>query len=226
VIIVMDIHQVIGERELDFEDTYRDVYVPAVSSTNDARLLLFGWLPHGGGEGYEAVTLTGVRGINAWDEFSERLRYGDLAEWATAVDAMRYGLDTTLHDVAEWSPLAELDLDLVPATAREERVPVLLRLDSIAPTGTLAELDDALGTAAANSDASLLELVGGWSSCFGDMAGDAVHVLYRVVDREALSKALEDQDSNAAWRGSLAASIGQAAERTRLLRAARWSPLA
>jgi hypothetical protein len=226
VIIVMDIHQVIGERELDFEDTYRDVYMPAVAATNDARLLLFGWLPHGGGEGYEAVTLTGVRGIDAWDAFSERLRYGDLAEWATAVDAMRYGLDTTLHDVAKWSPLAELDLDLVPATAREERAPVLLRLDSIVPDGALAELDDALGKAAANSGPSLLELVGGWSSCFGDMAGDALHVLYRVVDREALAKALEDQDSNAAWRGSLAASIGQAAERTRLLRAARWSPLA
>lgn len=224
-IIVMDVHQVIGERELDFEDTYRDVYLPEVGSAGDARLLWFGWSPHGGGEGYEAVTLTAYRDIEAWDGYSERLRYGDLAERATDVDAMRYTLHTSVHVPADWSPLASLDLAGVP-TAVQEHDPVLMRLDSIEPNGSLDDLQAALAKAAADHDGRLLELVGSWSSCFGDAAGDAVHVLYRVADRNELAAALGHQDASSTWPGSLASAIDRPATRTRLLRMVRWSPLA
>jgi hypothetical protein len=57
------------------------------------------------------------------------------------------------------------------------------------------------------------------------MAGDAVHVLYRVHDRGKLADALDSQDANATWPGSLAAAAGMSASRTRLVRTARWSPL-
>ena len=127
-IIALDIHQVIGRRELDFEDSYRDDYVGAVATDPHARLLWFGWLPHGAGQGYEAVTVTGFDDIEAWDRLVERTRYGDLAEWATEIDAMRYHSVTTVSVTAPWSPLDSLKLADVPVGrhAADIKAPVLI----------------------------------------------------------------------------------------------------
>src|SRR6476659_3932329 len=156
VIISLDIHQVIGEQELAFEDTYRDVYVAALGENPDARLLWFGWLPHGAGQGYEAVTITAATDIAAWERLVERSRYGDLGEWATTVDAMRYSLDSSIHVTSPWSPLERLALSDVPTTI-DDREPTVLRLDTFAPID-LAQASDQLGRAHASADESLLAL--------------------------------------------------------------------
>jgi hypothetical protein len=224
VIIVQDIHQVIGERELDFEDAHRDVFVTEVAASG-GRVLWFGWLPHGGGEGYEAVSITAFADLPTWDTWSERLRYGDLAEWATGVDAMRYTLVTSLHTVADWSWLSSLSLESVPATVEDGHSPVLFRLDSIETSSGIASTVSALHSASTAASTELLEPVACWSSLFGDVAGQSVHMLYRVGSRERLADALDDQDAQHVWLGSIVAAAGLTALRTRLLRTVRWSPL-
>jgi len=90
-ILVQDIHQVIARREVDFETAYRET-APRLN-TDDASFLWFAWAPHGGGEGYEAVTLASFGDPDALARHQERMRYGDLGEWWASVEAMRY----TLH---------------------------------------------------------------------------------------------------------------------------------
>jgi hypothetical protein len=79
-LIVQDIHQVIGRRELDFESLYRSNIEPSLKSDSGMSLPFFAWCPHGSGEGYEAVTLTALADGEALDRYQERIRFGDLGE--------------------------------------------------------------------------------------------------------------------------------------------------
>jgi hypothetical protein len=225
VIIALDIHQVIGRRELDFEDSYRDNYLGAVADDQHARLLWFGWLPHGAGQGYEAITVTGFDDIEAWDRLVERTRYGDLADWASEIDAMRYHSEGTLHVTAPWSPLDSLKLADVPVEIGD-REPTTLRLDTFVPTGGAAA-DEKLRAAFGESDSSLIALEGCWRDAFGDLGRGDISLLYRVRDEARLREALDEQQPGARWPGSLVAATGldDLPSRTRLVRTARWSPL-
>ena len=223
-IIIQEVHQVIGKQELLFEDSYRDVYLPKVGEDPATRLLLFGWAPHGAGQGYEAVTITAAADFAAWDRHVERTRYGDLGEWATSVDAMRYELTVSLSVTEPWSPLAGKNLNDITSSA-VDRDPVVFRLDTIAPVDPTAASKKLEG-ASAGADTSLLQLAGVWSSALGELDGGALSALYHVASLERLHDVLDAQDPQLVWPGSLihAAQLDDAPMRTRLLRTARWSP--
>jgi hypothetical protein len=224
-IILLEIHQVIGERELDFEDTYHDRFLGSPIDTA-TRLMWFAWSPHGGGEGYEAVTVMGFDGLEAWDAFVERTRYGDLSGWATEVDSMRYFVHASLHQVPEWSPTSVRELSSV-TVAPEEHPPSLLRLDSVRfGAGSEKEAQRVCEAASTTTD-TLLELVGCWSNLLGSVDGAVTHFLLKVRNSEMLSEQLANQDPLSRWSGSPSTlgSVQRSSVRSRLLRTVRWSPL-
>ena len=66
-LFVHDVHAVMGERELEFEDALRDAYAATVAD-DDTRLLWYFNSTHGAGEAYKVVTITARprrRGVGA-----------------------------------------------------------------------------------------------------------------------------------------------------------------
>jgi hypothetical protein len=223
-LLIQDIHQVIGRSEVPFEESYRDELVPALAENGDASLVFFGWLPHGGGEGYEAVTLTAVTDVDALDRHQERLRRGDLTSWWTSVEAKRYTLTSSLQLTSD-EGAAALRPSTGPAVAGAGG---LFRLDSGVAAGDAAAVAGAItAQLGPGSDADACRLVACWSPFFGALAGSTVHVLYRITDHVRLAEALEADAATHRWSGTAdpAHFAGGGPQRHRLVRAAGWSPL-
>lgn len=223
-LLIQEFHQVAGRSEIPYEEAYRDELLPAL--TDGVRLLLFGWLPHGGGQGYEAVVLLGAQDVAAVDRYQDRLQRGDLASWWTAREAQRYACTSTLHVPAPGTPLAKVDLAAVP-TSVEEHGPRMLRLDVVdvrrPAHASAVDLVDSLDPEA--NDAAC-RLWGAWSSCFGDLEKPEVSLLYRIDDNARLEELFARDDPFDRWEG--VADPGRLAEgggrRCRLVRTASWSP--
>jgi len=223
-LLIQEFHQVAGRSEIPFEEAYRDELVPALK--DDVRLLLFGWLPHGGGQGYEAMVLLGAKDVAAVDRYQDRLQRGDLAPWWSAREAQRYACTSTLH-VAAATPLSQVDLDRVP-TSVEDHGPRMLRLDVVRvsrPARTSA--DELALSLAPEASGAACRLWGAWSSYFGDLDESAVSLLYRIDDIARLEELFARDDPFDRWEG--VADPGRltdgAERRCRLLRTATWSPL-
>lgn len=209
--MVQDIHQVIARREIEFETTYKEQ--AAQLNDDDCRLLMFAWAPHGGGEGYEAVTLMSFSGSAALGRHQERIRYGDLGQWWTSTESMRYGLHSSTH-VLESPPLE---------TKESDSEPRLFRLDRLALRVPLIELRNELPTGAAPvTDDGVLDVLGWWTPFFGDLEEPSLTVLNRVRSDDAFLEAFRHLDRP--WTGSLEPS-GAVREEARLLRSVPWSPV-
>ena len=62
-----EVHTVAGKHEDEFEAAFRDGWMPAVATDDDARLLYFLRLAHGTGRAYHTVTITGLRDGAAYE---------------------------------------------------------------------------------------------------------------------------------------------------------------
>ena len=124
-LLLHEVHRVAGAKEDAFDDAYRDHYLPALAKSDGSRLLWYLRLSHGSGQAYTIVSITGCRDATAWEELSERVRVGDLAEWSSEVDAMRHAHEGKIVRPVPWSPLQEIDLS---TRARERRDPQELAL--------------------------------------------------------------------------------------------------
>ena len=133
-LFVHDVHAVMGERELEFEDSVRGEYAPLVATDDDSRLLWYLNSTHGAGEAYKVVTLTAVRDGAAWERLVERLRRGDLSAWNSRAEAMRYGLQSTLLVALPSSPLVDVELATVPTEPQNHGLAVY-REDTLDGTG-------------------------------------------------------------------------------------------
>jgi hypothetical protein len=209
-ILVQDIHQVIARREIDFETAYRET-APRLNA-DDASFLLFGWAPHGGGEGYEAVTLTTCANEDALERYQERMRYGDLGEWWASVEAMRYALHSSTH-VLEWDA----------ATVNEgDHEPALYRLDQLSVSVPLAQAREHVSHALRDSpQAGILDPRAWWTPLLGDLDRPSVTILNRIRSDEAFLEAFADPAKP--WDGGIDGEFVVRRD-TRLLRTARWSP--
>ena len=96
-LLIEDIHIVIGRDEIPFDDTYRSELAPRIAEAPGTRLAGFFWAPHGGGEGYEAVTLTAVTDTPALERHQERLATGDLAELWGSLEAKQRSIVSSLN---------------------------------------------------------------------------------------------------------------------------------
>jgi hypothetical protein len=214
-----EVHAAIGEREIDLDEAIRDVYAPAIAD-DDTRLLWYLYSTHGAGDAYFSVTVTALRDGAAWERLSRRLRYGDLADWCTQVDAMTYSSHGTLMVGTDWSPTADLDIDSVPVSGVEHAVQVF-REDTIEGDG----IEDAVEGPIGDPDPdAVLTCIAGFRPALA--TGGSLTVLYRVADRSALESALDTDVGWGDWSGSLTPSLpAHAHGSSRLLRNVPWSPL-
>jgi hypothetical protein len=218
-LIVQDIHQVIGRRELDFESLYRANIEPSLKSDSGMSLPFFAWCPHGSGEGYEAVTLTALADGEALDRYQERIRFGDLGEIWTQSESMRYSLHSSVHLLqdgeAGWqervspqgsdTPLYRLDVLELSAPAR-----------SVA-----AELNKMVAQA---DDSQVLSPLCWWSPFFGDAHERSVAVLSRVTSDAALKTVFSPEHAAQPWGRAAEDIISHVVTRSRrrLLRSPAW----
>jgi hypothetical protein len=209
-IVVQDIHQVIARREVDFEAAYRET-LPKLS-VDGANFLWFAWAPHGGGEGYEAVTLSSFSDADVLERHQERVRFGDLGEWWASVEAMRYSLHSTAH-------VLESD---APELVEGDRDPMLYRLDQLTVSVPLAQVREHVVVALHDRpDDGILDVMAWWTPLLGDLDRPSVTVLNRIRSDEAFLEAFAEPTKP--WDGGVQGDFVVRRD-TRLLRTARWSP--
>jgi hypothetical protein len=209
-ILVQDIHQVIARREVDFENAYRET-VPRLDA-DDASFLWFGWAPHGGGEGYEAVTLSLFADSYALDRHQERMRFGDLGEWWASVEAMRYTLHSSAHVLES----------ATPTVSESDHEPGLYRLDQLTISVPLQQAREVVGDALCDrQDDGILDVMAWWTPLLGDLDRSPITVLNRIRSDDALLQAFADPTTP--WEGGIDGDFVVRRD-TRLLRTSRWSP--
>jgi hypothetical protein len=216
-LFVHDVHAVMGERELEFEDALRDEYAAAVAD-DDARLLWYLNSTHGAGEAYKVVTFTAVRDGSVWERLVERLRRGDLSAWAGRAEAMRYGLTSSLLVAAPWSPLADLELDSVPIEPQNHALGVY-REDTLHGPG----VDAVKGPGDQSDDDAVMTCVAAFRPAL-DATG-ALRILYRLADQQGWSAAFGTDAGWEDWPGSLTPTLPDGVRgSSRILRTSSWSP--
>jgi hypothetical protein len=217
VLLIQDEHVVMGREELPFEDAYRSKLTPRIAEDEGTRLAAFLWAPHGAGLGYEAVTLTALRDVEALGRHQDRLATGDLAELWLSLEAKQRSLASSLHVIADWCPLGQRPLS---SFASGEEPTALFRLDSFTVAGPVSAAVDVVSAQLERSSADdAVTIVGCWSPFLGDLATPVVSVLSRLASNDALRAAFVDP--SLPWSG--APAIPGARRQTRLLRSASWS---
>jgi hypothetical protein len=220
VLLIQDVHIVIGREELPLDDAYQNVFAPRVAEDAGTRFAAFFWAPHGGGEGYEAVTLTAVADVDALARHQERLATGDLADCWLELEAKQRELQSSLHVLAEWSPLVAGGLD---AFTIDEHPTALFRLDSFTVDGLVGDAVTAVESQYRSaSDDATVSIIGCWSPYLGDLDEPVVSVLSRVSSDDALRAAFAEPTKP--WTG--VPELPGARRLTRLLRSVTWSPVA
>ena len=218
-LLIQDVHIVIGRDELPFDDVYRTVLAPQIAHDAGTRLAAFLWAPHGAGEGYEAVTLTAVADVEALARHQERLSTGDLADCWLDLEAKQRQLHSSLHVLADWSPLAAGGLD---GFALGEHPTAMFRLDSFTVDGPVSGAVDAVESQQSTApDDATVSVIGCWAPFLGDVDEPVVSVLSRVASDDALRAALAEPTQP--WTG--VPELPGASRQTRLLRSTTWSPV-
>ncbi len=116
-LFVHEVHKVVGKCATQFEEAYRDGWMPMLAQGADARLLWYFDLAHGSGLAYRAVTVTAVKDAATWARLAERLAAGDLQSWARHLDGLQHESRGRIMTPLEWSPeigsLADIPTDPV-----------------------------------------------------------------------------------------------------------------
>ncbi|HLN15396.1 MAG TPA: hypothetical protein VK277_01470 [Acidimicrobiales bacterium] len=233
-LFVHEVHRVVGEQEDEFDEAYREGWMPTLAETDDARLLWYLRLAHGSGAAYVVVTITAVRDGAAWHGLSRRLLDGDLRSWAAQVDAMRHGSTAKILAPVPWSPIQEVDLATVP-TSGERQLTVYME-DTVWPfRGGLPAYLEAAGTLyhqatlgrSKEQGNALIEIEAAFQPVFGAGHPTEVVLMQRVVDQRALLGLLTHETPPAMkqpgnWMIDALAYRDQ--WESRLLRTASWSP--
>jgi hypothetical protein len=237
-LLLHEVHHVIGRQADTFEACYRDGWMPALADTTDARLLWFLHQAHGTGPAYTMVTVTAVTSPSALGALQERVRRGDLRAWFAQMDACRHDATAKVLEPASFSPTVDLDLPTVPTTPVERAGELALFMEDTAwprPGLLDAYLEKASSLyvetlrRAADAGMGLLELVGAFVPAFGAGPEREVVLWQRLAQPQGLLPLLS-REVPAAYQGP-GTWMREALEvrdrwESRLLRVASWSPLA
>ncbi|HEX5095610.1 MAG TPA: hypothetical protein VFX21_06345 [Acidimicrobiia bacterium] len=230
-LLLHEVHTLVGPHEDDFEASVREEYMPTVAEDDDARLLYYLKLAHGTGRAYHATTITALRDGAAYERLASRVQTGDLRKWAAKVDGFRHEVAGKLLVPVEWSPL-EIDFATVPTDARTHACELFME-DSAWPYE--AKLDDYLDAARTHyapsleqrTERSLLTLLGVFQAALGAPRRREV-VLWQRVDFPERLPALFTRELPAHVKapGTWMHDALQVRDdwESRLLRSAGWSP--
>jgi hypothetical protein len=221
VIYSIERHHVIGEHDNQFEDLYEGTYLPLLGEADGARLLWYAQTPHGAGEAYLNVTVTGFTDLPAWEDWGERLRRGDLADWLEKADSCRYGSVGSLVSELPWSPLRLTEL---PPAAPGNGPPGLMRLDVLGAEKQEQLLaPDSWGV---TPESGVLRLVAAFAPVLAPLENLRALLLYRIGSHDGLVGAFNVDKGEDPWPGACPLPSGVSHLETRVLRTTTWSPLA
>ncbi len=229
-----EVHEVIGQREDEFEAAVRDEWLPALAATDDARLLYFLHHAHGTGLSYNVVTVTAIRDGAAWERVVRRVDSGDLAKWAERLDGLRHDVTAKILVPLPWSPLQDVDFDAVAVTP-ERHEPTLFMEDTVCPyEGRLEDYVERSGAhysaemaRARTTGRALLSVDASFRTAFGSHRRREVVLWQKLIRPEGLRPLLTrevppEYKPPGKWMHD-ALDLRDRWE-SRLLRTARWSP--
>jgi len=228
-IFLHEIHEVVGGRMAEFEESVRTVWRPRVERDGEARLVWFWLHTHGTGPSYQAVSITAVRDWAAWGRLVDRARQDkDLRDWSREVCSLRREVTSKILLPTPWSPLQEVDL----AAAADEtaKEPVLHLHDTGWPfPGKLDAYVEALGRVfyPATKRSGMISVEACWTVAPGTGRHHEVVLLQKIHDWERFSHLLTQGEGPAA-KGEWMEEGLKHRDRweSKLLRTARWSPRA
>jgi hypothetical protein len=231
-LLIHEVHRVVGAREDDFEACFRDQYLPALAKGDDARLLYFMHLAHGSGRAYTVTTLTGVRDGAAWDRLTARVQDGDLRFWAREVDQCRHRVDGKVLLPVPWSGLPA-EFDAVPTEAGNHELTLFMEDTAWPHDGMLDDYLEAARTHYAPSIAEgkgrgILQLLAAFQTAWGTGKRSEVVLWQKIVNHDALLQLLltevpPEYRAPGTWMHD-ALRVRDDWE-SRLLRTTSWSPL-
>lgn len=234
--LLHETHQVRGRREADFEAMLRDAWMPQLAELGGARLLAFLHHAHGTGTSYRVVTLTAVADGVAWQRLVEAVDAGPLARLSRELDDLRHDAVGKVLLPLPWSSVREIDLDRVPVRPVDHE-PTVFMEDTVWPeAGKLERYVEAAGSHYAREMAqreserqAILRIEGAYRTAFASGRRREVLLWQRVVNLKALGPLVsrevpERYKRPGTWMHD-ALSLRDQWE-SRLLRTARWSPLA
>jgi hypothetical protein len=234
VLLLHELHEVVGESEDAFEAAYREHLMPALAETNDARLLYFLHHAVGTGPSYNVVTITAVRDHAAFGRVAERFERGDLRDFAIALDDVRHDVRAKSLAPLPWSPLQDIDLESVPTDGREHALSLFME-DTVWPyEGGLEEYIDAAGAHYASEmeerkreGISLLQIEASFRTSFASHLRREIVLWQKVVNPKALVGLLSNEvparfKEPGLWMHDALAVRDR--WQSRLLRTTRWSP--
>jgi hypothetical protein len=220
VIYCIERHHVIGEHDREFEELYARSYLPRLSEADGAYLLWYAQTPHGAGQAYCNVTVTGFIDFAAWELWGERLRRGDLADWLEEADSRRYRCVGSLVSELPWSPLRLTEL---PPTSPGTGQPCLLRLDVLG----FERHEQLVATEGWQTTprSAVMQLVGAFAPILAPLDELQAFLLYRIGAHNAVVEAFNADRGEAPWPGGLLLPEGVVHLESRVLRTTSWSPL-
>ncbi len=185
-LLLHEVHTVVGRHEDEFEEAFRKGWMSALGRDNDARLLYYLKLAHGTGRAYHHTSITAFASGDTYERVARRIQRGDLRSWAADIDGMRHEVKGKMLLPVEWSPMGDLDLASVPADGPEHE-PALYMEDSAWPYE--AKLDTYLEQARTHyapsleqrSERSLLTLLAVFQAALGAPRRREV-ILWQRVD--------------------------------------------
>ena len=231
-LLLHEVHRVRGDREDEFEQLYRDGWLPELAGHDDARLLYFMHLAHGSGRAYTVVTITAVRDGAAYERLARRIQDGDLRAWARDVDHCRHVVTGKVLLTVPWAPPL-VELEQVPTTPQAHELTLFMEDTAWPHEGMLDEYLEAARTHYAPSIAEgrgrgILELLSVFQPAWGSGPHTEVVLWQRVTDYDRLKNLLltevpPEYRAPGTWMHD-ALRVRDDWE-SRLLRTTAWSPL-
>ncbi len=233
-LLLHEVHEVIGSREAEFEAAYRDVYLPALAAGADARLLYFLHHAVGTGPSYNVVTITALRDGAAWDRLAERVDAGDLRDWSIRLDDLRHDVRAKWLVPLPWSPLQKIDLEAVPTDGCEHELSLFME-DTVWPYegGTLAYIE-ATGSHYAEEmrqrgaeGGGMLEIQASFRTRFGSHLRREIVLWQKITSKKGLLGLLTTEIPERFKQPGLWMHDGLAVRdrwHSKLLRTSAWSP--
>lgn len=219
-VLLQDRFQVRGRSELPFEEALRDHHGPDGADA-PGRLVLAAWVPHGGGEGYEFVTLVELRDAADLNALFRWHASAEGSTWNATVQGMCYTQVSTLHELRHGT-LASVRSATEAQRAGSQGPPPLYRLDTLTvsnPVETLADVGKQFAAGQAPGAELVVTPVACWSPLLSLLDKPEISVLYRFVDN-GFRRVFEQDSPVELWSGELDLETRATGRHTRLLRGA------
>ena len=120
-------HRVMGRHASAFEDMYRNEWMGALATGDEARLVWYLNHAMGSGPAYQVVTITACADGAAWERLAGRMLTGDLSDITSRLDALRYEVQGKILTPVSWSALQDVDLVAVPTDGREHELSLYMQ---------------------------------------------------------------------------------------------------